>query len=638
MSKSSVSSPVPVPSGTQTRGPGAAERKTTSGPPDQQQPAPMAVPLECLTITARDGFTLAGAELEFCRRYLETVLDRLIENYGLAGAWCNPGCDEFTRYYERKGRKATTGNALQVPNLPQGAGGEAIWHVAKLLSDLYQTGPFGERRAVLVEIADHRFDIILAVAKSPTRDAVAMLPARSWKFIFWGIAQTVWVDFLLWSLKSYRSAVTARELLLTPTETLRVRIGQERALPPEEWGQDWPRQAQDAMHSLPPNEQAVLDKPLGSLTLPDIESVTERVLTAFPSMRDRGYQQWIREQTLEEAIGHHLEAVDADVSARKMQAYLATASSRGALEERAFQAIPRWLASGPYDVVLVLRGATPHDLTTSTAYGLTITQTPPPIPYAPAQEGMSYAVFTGVAGKNHDAVIHECRKRLRVVLAAVAVASRTPIEVQIMHYAYVRREEEDRWTPSGSRGTVPLGRAAGDWEESFKTWQDLLEADDDLALRIRLALVHFSRAEGAYDADERLEAYWKVLEEIAEGDVEWLFALPMQFIPQRLSRMKKKLNQKAFLDTRWEALRAQFRSIKDMRNGVIVHRLVARADAVVLERFASALEPLAREVLRAALSGWHQGARRPRRVLERPEEAYQTHFGLPLPSRKRRKG
>ena len=113
--------------------------------------------------------TVSKLQLEFLRRYFEAVLDTFLAAYPTTGAWCAPGAREFQLYLQarQRSKKPPLPSGLLAGDLTNQFGDEACWHVAKFLSDLYQTQPFGDVKRVLVEIPDHRYNILLAASKGP---------------------------------------------------------------------------------------------------------------------------------------------------------------------------------------------------------------------------------------------------------------------------------------------------------------------------------------------------------------------------------------------------------------------------------------------------------------------------------------
>ena len=454
------------------------------------------------------------------------------------------------------------------------------------------------------------------------------------------VGHTMWVDFLLWCVKRLPEPATARETLMNSAEALRARLSDPRQLSAEQWAQTWQQEAGTAMSTLAEEQRTILDEELVSLTLQDLESLTAGFLRGFTRgfVRELADVRWVLDQTLEEGLGTKLEAQRVQVTARQIDGYLREAPNRRQLEERALNEVRIQLQSGRYDIVLLLEGALQHELTTSSGYGLTITPTPPPIPGLSSRDGLIYACFSNIEGSSGEAVIHECRRRVQTALAAVATWGRTPIDIKLLSEVHLRKEGWTEWAFSGVGGTFPISRAVSEWEKVFSVWRNLLEAEDELALRIHQAIIHFNRAEGAYDAEERLEEYWKILESIGgEGvgaAVGWLYRLPMQFVPGTFRRMRRS-NQEVFVKGRLRTLLAEFKAIKDVRNKAVVHRPIAKPDTVALERWAAAVAPQAREVLRAAISGWFQGARKPKEILDRVEKAYVNRFKFQLPTQER---
>lgn len=202
---------------------------------------------------------------------------------------------------------------------------------------------------------------------------------------------------------------------------------------------------------------------------------------------------------------------------------------------------------------------------------------------------MVYACFTSIEAQSPEAAINECRRRVRTVLAALGISSQTPVDIKLLSEAHFRKTDWSGWASSGSGGTFPIGHVVEQWDKFFAGWQGFLEAEDELALRIQRALIHLNQAEGAYDAEHKIEECWKVFESIGrEGGsaVEsWLYRLPRQFVPRTFRRMKQS-SREDFVKGRLRTLYAEFRAIRNIRNKAIVQRPIAKPDPVALERWA----------------------------------------------------
>lgn len=229
------------------------------------------------------GQTASELELEFLRKYFEAVLGTFLSPQIPTGHWCGPGSKEFQQYRDARDRlkKAWRSSLLFARNPTQQLTDEACWHIAKFLTDLYQTVPFGRGHHAIVEIPDHRFSLMAAVSKGPSPDARATLPSRAWDLLLRDVGQTIWVDFLLRRVNCVPTPSTPRQVLIGSAETLRFRFSTEQESPSEQGVQTWERRARSAIEALPPAFRSMLDQPLIRPTLQDLTRLAKGFLRGF---------------------------------------------------------------------------------------------------------------------------------------------------------------------------------------------------------------------------------------------------------------------------------------------------------------------------------------------------------------------
>jgi hypothetical protein len=224
---------------------------------------------------------------------------------------------------------------------------------------------------------------------------------------------------------------------------------------------------------------------------------------------------------------------------------------------------------------------------------------------------------------------------LTIAVSAVGVFSRTPIDIEILD-AHTRVEGATGWGYIGRRTGLPLTDVTvTNWQPILEELDAILRARDDLAARIREAVIHLHRGETAYDAEDRLDEAWKVLEVIGEYATKsaeaLLCYLPLYFVPGDF----RSLNSRKKLDAirkKYQRTRSAFLQVKDARNDSIAHRKVARADWKVLGHHSEWALSFARQVLIGAFVGWTLGARRPRELESHLRKAYEKNFHFRLPN------
>jgi hypothetical protein len=170
---------------------------------------------------------------------------------------------------------------------------------------------------------------------------------------------------------------------------------------------------------------------------------------------------------------------------------------------------------------------------------------------------------------------------------------------------------------------LPLAAIVEHWPTTLETWRNLLCAADPLAIRIHEAIVSFNTGSSSSNPVDRVQAHWRVFEIIVRKEKQKSQGplLPLYFIHKSFESMSGP-EKRTFVGDRVEMLRRQFKGWIDFRNKAIDHRVIVRPDSAVLHHWAATGETLAREVLSAAIVGWHQGARSEDELYRKLRAAY----------------
>jgi len=256
--------------------------------------------------------------------------------------------------------------------------------------------------------------------------------------------------------------------------------------------------------------------------------------------------------------------------------------------------------------------------------------------FAPPAGPVSYAHFSDTIARSPDEAIGLARRRLHVALSAVGIASGTPINFEILD-AYYRPAGSNRWSYMGRQATLPLSTiSAQNWGSIISELHAILVAEDELARRVQESLIHLHRADAAYDAEDRLDEAWKVLELIgkwAESQAESLLCyLPLYFVRKDFATLSAE-GKIATLREKYQGVQRPLLAVRQARDKALAHRPLVRADAVVLEHHGVWATGFAKEAVSAAIVGWSAGARKPEDLKPKLEEVYLTKFSCRIPSR-----
>lgn len=597
--------------------------------------------------------------LPFSRRYLEAVLDCLLADFArrrLRPQWWPPASlKHLTRsatLRRERWKSALPGDVAQAAFPPADADislkDEATWQIARHLKRLYETisadelepGLASLERLPLVELPDDRYLLDLGVSALPSATVRAALPASAWDTLLTDLSNHVFTDFLLWLLKQHYPAVTTPELFERIGVFVRRELERRRRLPEGDWTNQWTSYASSALDACRAESGKVSGSVQG-LRYEDLDASIELLLSHLPADIQRDamlrYESQ-RRSLLEDALASELlsRGLPDEPGELFVLRYLSASECRVPFEAQSASRLITGVRGATWEVVLPIRGHVEQRLATD-SLGFTFTNEFP-VPRLQAPQGaVTFAHFQSLSAASQDEAAHEARRRLTLAISAVGVFSRTPLTIEILD-AHTRVEGAVGWGYVGRRTVLPLTTpAVTDWQPIFAELDAVLRAPDDLAERIREALIHLHRGEASYDAEDRLDEAWKVLEIIGEYATRraeaLLCYLPLYFV----SREFKSLNSRKKLEVvkqKYRRTRDAFVQVKEARNKAIAHRSIARADWKVLGHHSEWVLAFARQVLIGAFVGWTLGARRPRELAHQLRRAYEKnfHFRPPNPS------
>jgi hypothetical protein len=196
--------------------------------------------------------------------------------------------------------------------------------------------------------------------------------------------------------------------------------------------------------------------------------------------------------------------------------------------------------------------------------------------------------------------------------------------------AFIRYAGSSFWG-SSDRGWRIRGAALG--EDAFTAIteiEDLLIADDDLAVRTQEAIVHLHRASLTADSEETFDEAFTVLEiltgKASTNGASLIAYSPMMTAPRGLKTMLGS-ERDAFVKGQYRENVELFQQILDVRNRNVIHREIARADWHVLEQHAAVAMSFARAAVALAINAWKSltlAARDRAGLMRRLEAAYKT--------------
>src|SRR5713101_9205253 len=171
------------------------------------------------------------SSLPFSRRYLEAVLDSLLNDFARRQLrpkwWPRASFKYLTQSFTIRRELWKTVLSSGVPDAafpPSNAEvtlkDEETWHIANYLKRLYETisaddlkpGVVPFEQLPLVELPDDRYQLDLAVSALPTATMRAALPASSWESLLRDLSNRVFTDFLLWLLEERAPDVTVPDI------------------------------------------------------------------------------------------------------------------------------------------------------------------------------------------------------------------------------------------------------------------------------------------------------------------------------------------------------------------------------------------------------------------------------------------
>jgi hypothetical protein len=595
------------------------------------------------------------SHLPFSRYYLEAVLDCLLDDFNcrqLQSKWW-PQSSFKSLIQSCKLRRGVWKAALPSavfppPDADRDLKDEALWQIASYLKKLYGTisaaelppGPLSLEELPLVELRDDRYQLDLAVSRLPAATARAVLPRSTWESLLHGLCDSIFTDFLLSLIQEHVPDLTVSDLLRRMGEIINRQRARRQRPPVGDWYDQWVTYL-----SLPAEASEATDIRLGTrlshLTYALLDDTMAGLLSHLPEEIQRDAMlshEFGRIALLQDALAAELSSGHLpDQSCETLVLrYLAVPGRRIPLEERAAGILLDTIRGADYEVVLPMRGYLERSVPTGD-FGFTLTnQFPVPGIAVPAGAVM-FAYFPRLGAASQAEAAHEARRRLAVVISAVGVSVRASTAIEILD-AHTRRHGSVGWGFFGRRAALSFGEAGGtSLAPILAELGAISQATDDLGDRIREALIHLHRAETSYDAEDRLDEAWKVLEIIGEYATKraeaLLCYLPLYLVQHDFDLLNGKKKIEA-IRSKYRRILDAFTQVKDARNDTIAHRRMARADWKVLGHHSEWALSFARDVLFGAFAGWTSGARRPRDLEGELRNAYEKrfHFRLPNPS------
>ena len=315
--------------------------------------------------------------------------------------------------------------------------------------------------------------------------------------------------------------------------------------------------------------------------------------------------------------------------------YFGSTERRLSIERESGQDLRQDLETRKYEVVLELRGAIRNDVLFP-ELGFEVLREPPATCWLKTSEGLLFARFTDIDARTHEDAVLKARRRLFVLVSSVSLARGHAIELDVGE-ANVRIDGAEGWGGIYRRTSLPIGvESPEDWRNILVKWQPILNAEDDLAVRIQEANIHLHRCRASYGVEEKLDEAWKVLELLSghagKKGAALLCYLPLWFIPAEFKDFTGR-RRMAFLREEYERLTKQFKTVDETRNKVMAHRERPRADWAVIQHHAVWAESFARDAILGAATGWINGARQPMDVVNILKKSYEKGFGIKLPTK-----
>lgn len=584
--------------------------------------------------------TKSPHEVAFHARYVELILDSLMKAPPEKPLWCRHARKHLDRSREEREKQVWKGappGAAFLEAIDDPVRDEAMWSIARILDQLYSTQEFGAQAPGPMLVADDRYFVHRASAALPAPEARSALTLRAWSRILTDLADTDYVDVLLWAVQFAKPELVLGELIEGLTESLKESGNARRKDGDDaEWKDAWA----SFQERVPAALGSRLSEPLAGLTLAEADSFVGDVVGEAPQpyipKRYSGVRA-IRLRALEEALGRIVEAVPEEPALDDpFTEYFALEARREPLEREATDEVRRQLQGASFDIILPVRVAVTTDLPVSLGtLGFELAEDTPGLDPARKEPGIRYARFNSLQARGTDHAVEQARLRLRLALARAGMFAEGVVGFEILD-GFIRFAGSPMWG-TADRGWRIRGATLGAGAfDAVTDIADLLVADDELAVRTQEAVVHLHRASLTTDSEEAFDEAWKVLE-IMTGKASTCGAGLIAYFPLiKAPRGLKKLlgaDRDAFVKSEYRENLELFEQIEDIRNQNVVHRNIARADWHVLEQHAAVAISFARDAVQLAITAWKSpelAAREPAGLMKWLEAAYKS-MSITLP-------
>lgn len=585
--------------------------------------------------------TKSPHEVAFQARYQELILDNLMKAPSANPLWCRHARKHLDRSREEREKQVWKGAPPETVFL-EGMGDplrdEAMWSIVRILGQLYSTQEFGAQTQGPMLVADDRYFVHRASAALPAPEARSVLTLRAWSPILTDLADTVYVDVLLWTVQVAKPELVLGELIEGLTEALKESGSSRRKDGDEaEWKDAWA----SFQERVPAALGSRLSQPLAWLTLDEAGLFVGDVVGKAPQPYiPKGYSgvRSIRLRALGETLAGILEAAPEEPALDDpFMEYLALEARREPLEREATDEVQSQLRGASFDIIVPVRVAVRAERPVSLGtLGFELAEDTPGLDLAGKEPGIRYARFNGLQARGTDHAVEQARLRLRLALARAGMFAEGVVGFEILE-AFIRYAGSPMWG-TADRGWRIRGAALGpDAFDAVTEIAHLLVADDDLAVRTQEAIVHLHRASLAADSEEAFDEAWKVLEimtaKASTHGASLIAYFPLMKAPRGLKKMLA-AERDAFVKSQYRENLERFEQIEGIRNQVI-HRNIARADWHVLEQHAAVAISFARAAVQLAITAWKcpkLTAREPAGMMKWLEAAYKT-LSITLPKK-----
>lgn len=581
--------------------------------------------------------TKSQHEVAFHARYLELLLDNLMRNPPATPLWCRHALKYLNCSREERQKQAWKGplpKTVLLEAMSDPLRDEALWSMARILEQLYNTQEFGAETPGLMLVPDDRYFVHRASAALPAPEAHATLTLLAWTRILTELGDTVYIDMMLWSVQVARPKLVLGDLLEGLTETLK---GHGTARRKEGDEAKWA----DAWASLEQRLPAVLgsrrSQPIAGLTLAEADAFVGDVLREAPQPFIPGGYSGVRElrlRALGDALAGVLEALPEEPPS--LEEYLSLEARRIPLERAAADEVRRQLQGASFDVTLPVRVAVAAKLPAPfEPLGFDLAEDAADLEFARKDLGVLYARFAGLEATGPDHAVEKARSRVRLALARAGMFAASVVGFDIVD-AFVRYTGTRMWGTANRRWRIRAAALDNDSFTAVAAIADLLLAGDDLAVRIQEAIIHLHRASLAADSEEAFDEAWKVLEimtaEASTTGASLIAYFPLMKAPRGLKKMSGS-ERDAFVKAQYQENLNLFEQIASIRNENVIHRNIARADWHVLEQHAAVAISFARAAVELAISAWKSSslAARDRTGLKKCLDAGYKTLSITLP-------